>query len=420
MLPSATIFLFSVYEFIKMQTSPLPVRDGKNWPDFYSILNSSPENDTESLRRSINALYTKANQESDHRELSVRFYNQVLSEKVLPQCRRILLNEDFRQAYDQQWHLHRSGAEDALSYQEFIHEISKDPGTERALLLSADEISLLPSFTSPGQPAEVITENTVIPVVASTQPPASPVLKGEVVVNGEDLLKSSAASSKTNTVVIAPGSKSVGKKSFPVLPVLAGLLVLGGAGFFLSRGSDETAADPNAAAILDNLKKDNNQPAAPQAQAPVEALDHPLIRLNTLALNADFETGRITPWVASNKQAYVEDAPLHNAKSGNGIFTFWDTVPYDAKMHQVISGLKPGKYTFRAWTQRTGGQDRAEMFVTGYGGPTRIVNLPAEPEWTLTIMRDIEVKIDRCTIGFSAKGPAGKHVQIDCVEFFRQ
>jgi hypothetical protein len=410
-----------------MQTPNLPVREGKgkNWPDFYSILNSSPENDTETLRRSINALYVKANQESDHRELSVRFYNQVLSEKVLPQCRRILLNDVSRQAYDQQWHLHRNGAEDALSYQEFIHQIAQDAGTERALLLSSDEISILPSFSSPGAPAESITESTltpivtpvVVPVETPVATPVTEVLKGEVVIEPKN--DSPAASS---SFVVAPSKTTTAKKGFPIFPALTGLVVLGIGGFLwnASRQSDETPADPQVASLLAKSKEVAPAAAPVAPPAPVEALDHPLIRLNTLALNADFETGRITPWVASNKQAYVESAPLHNAKSGNGIFTFWDTVPYDAKMHQTISGLKPGKYTLRAWTQRTGGQERAEMSVTGYGGPTRIITLPAEPTWTMTNIRDIEVKIDRCTIGFSAKGPAYKHVQIDCVEFFRQ
>ncbi|PQV64740.1 hypothetical protein B1R32_1037 [Abditibacterium utsteinense] len=395
----------------------------KQWPDFYSILGSSPETDSETLRRSINTLYVKANEQSDHRELNTRFYNQVLTQKVLPQCRRILLNDQVRQAYNQQWYLHRDGAETALSYQDFIREVSKDANTANTLLLSEDEISILPGFGTEHSTAHSTARKTTAgsPQTAGS---SSEVVEAEEVIEApQDSSIAPAAPLTSSAFVVAPASPRVraDKKGFPILPALAALLVIGLGGFFWnsSRQAQELdEADPLFNRLDQVAKSKAVQPAADSAV--VAPLDHPLLHLNTLVLNADFETGQLSPWVVTNKQAYVEAAPLHDAKSGSNILTFWDTVPYEATARQTISGLRAGKYTLRAWTQRTGGQQRAEMSVSGYGGPTRTITLPNQPTWTLAIIRDIDVKIDQCTINFSAKAPATKHVQIDGVEFFRQ
>ncbi len=395
----------------------LPVGDSstKHWPDFYLVLDCSPESDTETLRRAINALYIKANEQSDHRELNTRFYNQVLSQKVLPQCRRILLNEGTRQAYDRQWHLHRDGAESALSYSDFIREISKDAGTARALLLSDDEISLLPGLGASG--ASHAVSNPAPDAAASEIVEAEEVVEGENVGAADTSLATPDSPLVSNAFVMAPPVSPTRQKNFPVLPLVGVLLVLG-IGVYAWNASktapQSEAAAPQAVAVQ----------SAPQTQTQtpkvVAAFQNSRLRLNSLALNADFETGTMGAWAASNPNAMVEDHGDRSAKSGNKMLTFWSKAAFDVSATQTIKNLAPGKYTLRAWSRRGGGQEKAEMFAADDGGPKRSVPMPLGWDWTFATLRDIEVKGGSCTIGFHVKAPGLKTVNVDAVEFFRQ
>ena len=53
------------------------------WPDFYALLETTSDADSRTLRRQLNLLYDRTNQNSDHRELKKRFYFQLLNQKVL-------------------------------------------------------------------------------------------------------------------------------------------------------------------------------------------------------------------------------------------------------------------------------------------------------------------------------------------------
>ena len=120
--------------------------DAKQWPDFYAVLETAPTADEASLRRLINDLYQRASGNSDHRELRKRFYFQVLTQKVLPQCRRILLDSEVRAAYDAQWKLHKDGAAEAIAYGEFIKRLTLTHRGFAASLteLGDDEFGILP------------------------------------------------------------------------------------------------------------------------------------------------------------------------------------------------------------------------------------------------------------------------------------
>ncbi len=368
-----------------MQSGTLQSSDSTNkqWPDFYSILDSSPETDGETLRRAINTRYIKANEQSDHRELNIRFYNQVLAQKVLPQCRLILLNEQMRKAYNQQWYLHRSGSDTALSYQEFIREISNDANNARNLLLSNDEISILPSLG------------------VEPSPPALSALKS-----------TTAAPPAPSPVVPAP---TVQKKAFPVGAAVAGVLVLG-IGGFVWNASRQSAPDaiPAAATTV--------APAVVSAATTVPT-DPPKLTLNTLAINADFEDGlekEMKPWVTTNGGGFSGQTINHDAHSGKRFLTFWGAKSCDATVTQTIKGLKPGKYIFSAWTRRGGGQTKAEMFAEGFGGPRKSVVIPFGWSFINTTIHEIDVKSNQCTIGFSVKSLGNKTTNIDAVEFYRK
>ena len=148
------------------------------WPDFYTVLKVSPQEDGEKVKKAINALYERANEFADHRDLSKRFYSQVLREKVLPQCRRILLDPTLRTAYDQQLLLHQQGSASAVSFTEFIVEVTKTQHVSTAFIYTGAEMSILPGFrTDKPMPVgqlqtEVRTSETV--TMRMTSAPSTP------------------------------------------------------------------------------------------------------------------------------------------------------------------------------------------------------------------------------------------------------
>jgi len=216
----------------------------RQWPDFYSILESSPEADSETLRRSINTLYVKANQQSDHRELNTRFYNQVLTQKVLPQCRRILLDQQTREAYNRQWHLHREGSEAALSYQEFVSEISKEGDIAGTLLLSDDEIGVLPGISS-----------------QSSQPTSAP---------PETLVTPETVASAQETVSAGPAVGETRKNPFPLVPAVAVLAALGIGGYSWN-ASRQNAAPETTPLAAPPVAASGNSAASPVDSNPVDS-----------------------------------------------------------------------------------------------------------------------------------------------------
>lgn len=90
------------------------------WIDFYALLGLSEDADKETLRKTIGASYADASANADHRDLQRRHYFQTMVERVLPQCRRVLLDPDLRAAYDDQNARHRAGDESALDYVTFM------------------------------------------------------------------------------------------------------------------------------------------------------------------------------------------------------------------------------------------------------------------------------------------------------------
>ena len=126
------------------ETEPSP---SVRWPDFYALLETTREADAKTLRRQINLLYDRANSNTDHRELKKRFYFQLLNQKVLPQCRRILLDETAREFYDNQWQLHALGACDALTYRQFIGRLRRthENIASGLGLIDDEELELLPA-----------------------------------------------------------------------------------------------------------------------------------------------------------------------------------------------------------------------------------------------------------------------------------
>jgi hypothetical protein len=119
-----------------MNANPMTERDlnGK-WIDFYALLGVDADVDKETLRKTIGQTYADASANCDHRDLQRRHYFQTMVERVLPQCRRVLLDPTMRAAYDEQNALHRAGDSRALDYVSFMTALQsggvvKNPGGE--------------------------------------------------------------------------------------------------------------------------------------------------------------------------------------------------------------------------------------------------------------------------------------------------
>ncbi len=96
-----------------------PALDG-HWLDFYALLDVPASADEDTIRKRIGKLYSAAAANSDHRDLERRHYFQALLERVLPQCRRVLLDPQWRAQYDAQHKLNASGDPAAQNYIAFI------------------------------------------------------------------------------------------------------------------------------------------------------------------------------------------------------------------------------------------------------------------------------------------------------------
>lgn len=413
-----------------MQTPHLSSDAPRQWPDFYSILDTPPSADSEALRQAINTLYQQANRQSDHRELSTRFYNQVLSEKVLPQCRRILLNVPARAAYDEQLRLHREGAQSALSYHEFVVEITRTHTVSGALGLSVDELSILPSVggmsvasaLTPLQTHTSHSQKVTVRIPAMGQDSsvsiaiASPSLSDIPSAAPATAQGQLMAQTQLAPALATPPAPHKNPMVFAGLGA-ASLALLAGGLWLATRGSGSET--PPAPTVIAAKPKTATAPAA-GAKAAGAKKDNPLLPLDTLAVNADLELGNTSSWTSSAPGIFAERPPGDPAKSGNWVMTFYLPTPLKASASQTISGLKPGKYTLTAWTRRSGGQKEVSMFAQGYGGAPRKVATPSTYLWTQVALRDINVSTGKCVIGFSCDSPAKKWASVDAIEFHRQ
>jgi hypothetical protein len=94
------------------------------WPDLYALLGANPAASDEELRTRIREAYIEATTNADHRNVERRIHYQMLAHRIVPQARRILVEERTRRAYDYQLALHRQGDPRAMSYTVFVAKLS--------------------------------------------------------------------------------------------------------------------------------------------------------------------------------------------------------------------------------------------------------------------------------------------------------
>ncbi len=381
-----------------MQINDTPELVSEQWPNFYAILNASTDVGNDELRRIISDCYQQASSKMDHRDLSVRFYNQVLTQKVLPTCRRILLNPDLRALYDEQLRLHREGATGAVSYRTFVVEVTH---TKSTCLLDANELSILPSVD--GTVSHAPLQALSVPGVAqqSIAPTA----------------EISDISLEPSVPAFAPAVlPQNSKKSLPLAAIAGiGVLLLGAGGWFLTRSAPATS-DPQPSN------------AVKAATTTSEKKTPPLMKLNTVAGNSDFEGQQANPWVIRGTPggAFLDNAYNKDAKSGNRVLNFWTKeVPAGqpsktSRVAQKMTNLENGVYTLKAWMRRSGKQKDFYMFASDYGSPMRKLNIDLSNSsgWNQITLSNINVTNGQCVIGFYCDN-VSEWVNVDAVEFYR-
>ena len=74
---------------MSMTSSPPSSSNDTKWLDFYTLLGVSQDADEGTLRSRIREAYLEAIRNSDHRQVERRLHFQVMSQRIIPQARRI-------------------------------------------------------------------------------------------------------------------------------------------------------------------------------------------------------------------------------------------------------------------------------------------------------------------------------------------
>jgi len=90
------------------------------WIDFYAVLNVPAVADEATLRKRIGALCAQATANWEHPDPAQQKHYRRIIEQVLPQCRRVLLNREWRDKYNEVNALHRCGDATAMDYPTFL------------------------------------------------------------------------------------------------------------------------------------------------------------------------------------------------------------------------------------------------------------------------------------------------------------
>ncbi|TPG65567.1 Ig-like domain-containing protein [Hymenobacter nivis] len=162
---------------------------------------------------------------------------------------------------------------------------------------------------------------------------------------------------------------------------------------------------------------------APATPAPVGAgtnlVVNPGLEAGGLPVGAPAGWQTATGANTNDNADYTETYPGAHAGLYHG--TQYRPDDYEVYTYQTISNLPAGTYTLRAWVKSTGGQPRAEMRASNYGGDMRTANLSTSTSgWTLVQISDISVTSGRAEIGFYSKANGGQWLYFDDVEFVLQ
>jgi len=94
-----------------------------------------------------------------------------------------------------------------------------------------------------------------------------------------------------------------------------------------------------------------------------------------------------------------------------------DSEPYEVTTRQTLEFLRNGDYELTAAVRSSGGQERAAITVSGYGGDPLEIPITASEEWTSVSLSKIPVTSHQVTIVVASKGSPGQWLEIDDIRF---
>lgn len=208
--------------------------------------------------------------------------------------------------------------------------------------------------------------------------------------------------------------KPMGFLIFAIVPTLAIII-----GFIVQNSKKSNTTGINKIGIIKN-ESITNAPIAPvrlDARSPV--------------LNASFEEreGEQKPaqWevaLAGNNATQVSYTEASNGTHSGGYhLTHYGGDAYDVRTTQLLTGLKNGKYTLRAWAKKRDGKNESYLIAKDFAPntPKKVTFIPASlKEYVQVEVRDIEVQNGQCVIGVFSKAEGGAWTYVDDVELLPQ
>ena len=140
---------------------------------------------------------------------------------------------------------------------------------------------------------------------------------------------------------------------------------------------------------------------------------------NNFILNPGFEADRVAQtslagWFSSPNTPNGPNRNNHDAHTGQWSLRQYSPSAYTADLTQTVNGLPSGNYTLKAWVKSSGGQNTAQIFARGYGGPELDASLNTHlANWTLITVPNIPVTTGACTIGLHSDAYSGDWLEAD-------
>lgn len=146
-----------------------------------------------------------------------------------------------------------------------------------------------------------------------------------------------------------------------------------------------------------------------------------VIKKVNLVKNGTFENGDLSGWTITGDTSAVNTVSSAGDARGKSAMHYWADKGFKFKATQSFTGLKDGKYTVSCWTQGGGGQHYYTLMVqTSKGEQSAVIADTGWNDWHQWVIRDVEVKDGKATIGIDMVANAGNWGSIDDVEFYLQ
>lgn len=146
-----------------------------------------------------------------------------------------------------------------------------------------------------------------------------------------------------------------------------------------------------------------------------------VIEKNNVVKNADFETGNLGSWTISGDSSAVNIVGSAGDVRGTKAMHYWADNDFKFTVTQSLTGLANGKYTVGVWTQGGGGEKAMNLYAEAGGKKfTAAILNDGWNNWKYWVIKDVEVKDGKLTIGVDTDAPAGSWGSIDDFEAFLQ